>query len=151
MNLKGVLLDIDGTLLLSNDAHAGAYADAAVRLGINPDIQYIRRLIGKGGDKLIPEAFGFDSESPQGKQLGELKKKIFQERYLPELQPTPGARALVSRFFERNLKIMVATSATKSEADQLLCGQASTISSLTWLQPMMPNHPNPIQTSCKRR
>jgi HAD superfamily hydrolase (TIGR01509 family) len=120
MNLKGVLLDIDGTLLLSNDAHARAYAEAAAELGIEPDITDIRRLIGKGGDKLIPEAFGIDSDSPRGKQLGVLKGKIFQERYLPGLQPTPGARALVSRFAQDNLKIITATSATKYEAKQLL-------------------------------
>ena len=67
-----MLLDIDGTLLLSNDAHARAYADAAAELRLEPNIEHIRRLIGKGGDKLIPEAFGIDSESPLGKQLGEL-------------------------------------------------------------------------------
>jgi phosphoglycolate phosphatase-like HAD superfamily hydrolase len=120
MNLKGVLLDIDGTLLLSNVAHARAYVDAAAELGIEADIGLIRRLIGKGGDKLIPEAFGFDSESPQGKRLGELKGRIFQERYLPTLKPTPGARDLVCRLLQDQLKVIAATSATKSEADQLL-------------------------------
>jgi phosphoglycolate phosphatase-like HAD superfamily hydrolase len=120
MALKGVLLDIDGTLLGSNDAHAQAFAEAARELGVKADLQHIRQLIGKGGDKLIPEAFGFDSESPQGKELGDLKGKIFKERYLPTLQPTPGARALVSRFLGEKLKLVVATSAGKDEARQLL-------------------------------
>ena len=106
MDLKGVLLDIDGTLLFSNEAHAQAFAEAATELGMASDLPRIRQLIGKGGDKLIPEAFGFDAESPQGKQLGERKKKIFKERYLPTLQPTPGARALVSRFLQEKLKVV---------------------------------------------
>jgi HAD superfamily hydrolase (TIGR01509 family) len=120
MNLKGVLLDIDGTLLFSNEAHARAFAEAADELGLKSDLPHIRRLIGKGGDKLIPEAFGVDSESPQGKKLGKLKVKIFSERYLPTLQPTPGARALVIRLLEDKLKVIVATSAKKTEARRLL-------------------------------
>jgi HAD superfamily hydrolase (TIGR01509 family) len=120
MKLKGILLDIDGTLLLSNDAHAQAFAEAAKGLSMKADLHHIRQLIGKGGDKLIPEAFGVDSESPQGKELSELKGKIFKERYLPSLHPTPGARALVSRFLQEKLKLVVATSAGKAEARRLL-------------------------------
>jgi HAD superfamily hydrolase (TIGR01509 family) len=120
MDLRGVLLDIDGTLLFSNEAHARAFADAAAKLGIRSDLHHLRRLIGKGGDKLIPEAFGFDSDSPQGRRLGKVKGTIFRERYLPALQPTPGARELVSRFQQESLKLIAATSADKSEADQLL-------------------------------
>jgi HAD superfamily hydrolase (TIGR01509 family) len=120
MRVKGVLLDIDGTLVLSNDAHARAFAEAATELGLEADLNHIRRLIGKGGDKLIPEAFGLDAESPRGKQLGELKKKFFRERYLPTLQPTPGARALIRRLDDDQCKLVVATSAAKEEARQLL-------------------------------
>src|SRR5688572_26258947 len=71
-NLKAVILDIDGTLVLSNDAHALAYAEAAAALGIKSDFNKIRRLIGKGGDKLIPEAFGFELETDLGRKLDEL-------------------------------------------------------------------------------
>src|SRR5436190_20619836 len=120
MDLKGVLLDIDGTLLFSNDAHAQAFAEAAAELGVASDLSQIRKLIGKGGDKLFPEAFGFDAKSPKGKQLGKRKGEIFKERYLPKLQPTPGARALVSRFLQEKLKVIAATSAPEAEARQLL-------------------------------
>jgi HAD superfamily hydrolase (TIGR01509 family) len=120
MELKGVLLDIDGTLLLSNEAHARAFAEAAAELGVQADLPRIRKLIGKGGEKLIPEAFGFEAKSPRGKQLGELKANIFKARYLPTLQPTPGARPLVKRFLQENLKVIAATSAPDSEARELL-------------------------------
>ena len=118
--VRAVLLDIDGTLLLSNDAHAQAFVDAAVQLGVPADFSKVRRLIGKGGDKLIPEAFGFEAESDLGKRLDALKGKIFKSRYLPTLQPAPGARALLIRFREDNTKLVVATSAGKEDVDQLL-------------------------------
>ena len=44
-----------------------------------------------------------------------MKNAIFQP-----LNPLPGARALVSRFLRENLKVIVATSALKDEAQKLL-------------------------------
>lgn len=119
-NVKVVILDIDGTLLLSNDGHAHAFQDAAKSLGIEVDFHRIRRLIGKGGDKLIPEVFGFESDSDAGKKLEELKGSIFRERYLPSLDPTPGARALLIRLRDENKKLVVATSAGRDDVAALL-------------------------------
>jgi HAD superfamily hydrolase (TIGR01509 family) len=118
-NLKAVLLDIDGTLLLSNDAHAQAFVDAAKTLGIPADFDRIRRLIGKGGDKLLPEVFGIELESDTGEKLSVLKGKIFRT-LLPSLQPTPGTRALLSRFCDDGLKLVIATSAGKEDVWPLL-------------------------------
>jgi len=49
-SLRGVLLDIDGTLLDSNDAHALAWVDALEEHGISVPFERIRPLIGMGGD-----------------------------------------------------------------------------------------------------
>jgi HAD superfamily hydrolase (TIGR01509 family) len=120
LHVEVVILDIDGTLLLSNDAHAQAFNDAAATLGIGTDLHRIRRLIGKGSDKLIPEAFGFDAESELGKKLDELKGKFFKSRYLPSLEPTPGARALLVRLRQDRKRLVVATSAGKEDVSALL-------------------------------
>jgi HAD superfamily hydrolase (TIGR01509 family) len=118
--IKAVLLDIDGTILLSNDTHAQAFAEAARALGMTEDFDTIRRLIGKGSDKLIPEAFGVKSDSDLAKRLSELKGSIFKARYLPTLQPSPGARPLLERFCKEGIKLVLATSATADEVRGLL-------------------------------
>src|SRR5262245_23707260 len=105
--VNAVILDIDGTLLLSNEAHARAYAEAASILGIRFDFSKIRRLIGKGGYKLIPEAFGFEQNSTSGEELDELKGKIFKTRYLPGLQPAPGTPSLLTRLHNDGVKLAV--------------------------------------------
>ena len=119
-DLKAVILDIDGTLVLSNEAHARAFADAAATLGLPADLNHIRRLIGMGGDKLIPEAFGVDAESETGKTLSKAKSTIFVAYYLPRLQPAPGSRALLQRFRNDGLHLVVATSADKDDVSPLL-------------------------------
>ena len=118
--IRAVILDIDGTLLLSNDAHAQAFVDSAREMGIDADFEKVRRLIGKGGDKLIPEAFGFEKESEQGKRLDGRKGEIFRERYLPTLEPAPGARALLQRLRDDGRTLVVATSADNADLKGLL-------------------------------
>ncbi len=118
--VHAVIFDIDGTLLLSNEAHARAYVEAAGALGIKADFTKIRCLIGKGGDKLIPEAFGFEQDSELGKELGQLKGEVFKTRYLPALRPAPGTRSLLGRLHDNGLTLAVATSGSKAEMVPLL-------------------------------
>jgi len=121
MNLaRAVILDVDGTLVLSNDAHARAFVEAGEELGFPAEYAVVRRLIGKGGDKLIPEAFGIDAESEAGERLDARKKEIFSERHLPTLEPAPGARALLERLIAEGVKLVVATSAGGDEVGDLL-------------------------------
>lgn len=116
-----MLLDIDGTLLYSNDQHARAFILAAEEMGIpHPGFDAVRRMIGMGGDKLVPRAFGFELESPQGKEIDERKGRIFRSRFGPELQPTEGARTLVERLKADGLRLIVATSAGEDDLELLL-------------------------------
>lgn len=48
-----VLLDVDGTLVDSNDAHAHAWVETFARYDYDIPFSSVRRLIGMGGDRLI--------------------------------------------------------------------------------------------------
>ena len=119
--IRAVILDIDGTLVDSNQAHAQAYVDAARELGISsPSKTEVWRLIGMGGDKLIPSAFGFEQDDPRGAALDERKGNIFRSRYLQTLNATPGARALLERLRDDGYALVVATSANEEDVKGLL-------------------------------
>jgi len=53
--VKVVLLDIDGTLLLSNDAHAQTWVEAFAAFGYSIAYERVRPMIGMGGERVIPE------------------------------------------------------------------------------------------------
>jgi len=119
--LKAVLLDIDGTLVRSNDEHAHAWSDALARFGYDVAWTQIRRWIGMGGDKILPrvdEALRDDREP--GSSISRLRGEIFLERYAPRLQPQPGARALLEEFRARSLLRVAATSAKRDELGAIL-------------------------------
>lgn len=124
LRYDAVLLDIDGTLVDSNGAHASAWSDAFAAHGRRHAPDEIRPLIGKGGDKLLRELASLDDESGEGKQISEARTEIFKARYLPAIEPMPGAAAFVQWLLESRITVVVATSAKKEEVRALLaiCG-----------------------------
>ena len=121
--LRTILLDIDGTLIDSNDAHARAWVDSLAAHGYVITFEQVRPLIGKGGDKILPELVGLDPESGEADRIGETRSEIFRERELPHLRATPGARALLERMLADGYQLVVATSA-KTDEDSALLEQA---------------------------
>lgn len=69
---------------------------------------------------LIPEAFGFSSDSEAGKQLGARKREIFITRFLTQLEPTRGARELLLRLRNEGIRRVLATSSGDSSIQPLL-------------------------------
>lgn len=118
--LRTILLDIDGTLIDSNDAHARAWVDSLAAHGYVVLFEQVRPLIGKGGDKILPELVGLDPDSGDAKRVSETRSEIFLERELPTLRPTPGARALLERLTAEGFELVVATSAKSDEVRALL-------------------------------
>jgi HAD superfamily hydrolase (TIGR01509 family) len=118
--LRGVIFDVDGTLVHSNDAHAGSWVDTLREIGIEVAFDVIWPMIGMGGDKLLPSAAGIESDSELGKQLSERRWEIFQRDYLPRLKPTRGSRALVQRMKSDGFSLIVASSASGNELGALM-------------------------------
>jgi HAD superfamily hydrolase (TIGR01509 family) len=118
--IEGVILDVDGTLVDSNDAHARAWVEAMREHGHDVDYDEIRQLIGMGGDNLLPEALGIEKDSEEGKRLSERRGEIFQARYFPELKAFNRVEELLERMSEEGLRLVVASSAQADELEDLL-------------------------------
>jgi HAD superfamily hydrolase (TIGR01549 family) len=119
--INTVLLDVDGTLIDSNAAHAQAWADILRRHGYD-DVtwQQILPLIGMGGDKLLPKVIGVEIDSPRGKALAKERTEHFLTAYAPTIRAFRGTRELLEAFRDRGLKRVIATSANEDELETLL-------------------------------
>jgi HAD superfamily hydrolase (TIGR01549 family) len=115
-----ILLDVDGTLIDSNDAHADAWVEALEEFAYKVTFARIRTLIGKGADKLLPEAVGVEKESTHGKVISARRSQLFMQKYLPTLKAFPSARELLQKLDSSGFKLVVATSAQKNEMKALL-------------------------------
>jgi len=86
MSLRGIIFDIDGTLVDTNPAHVEAWRRAFQRLGHEVPSRRIELEVGKGGDKLVPAILGPQGEEREGEQLRKAQKQEFlaiaaQERF----------------------------------------------------------------------
>ncbi len=143
--LRGVLLDVDGTLVDSNDAHARAWVEALAERGVRVPREEVRRLIGMGGDKLLPAVAQIEDGSPEAEAVGARRSEIFRERYLPALRAFPGARDLVARMRAQGLTLVVATSAKRVELAPLLAvaGVADLLDGATSADDVARSKPDP--------
>lgn len=119
VKLRGVIWDIDGTLVNSNDAHARAWQSALAESNLHVSFESVRAAIGMGGDKLLPAVAGIEAESAQGRAVSARRREIFAAD-LPKLRPFPHGRQLLLRLAERGIKHAVASSAQREELDVLL-------------------------------
>ena len=117
---NGLVLDIDGTLVDSNDAHAQAWVAALAEAGFEVPFAKVRPLIGMGGDKLLPRVAGLSKDDPRGKHISERRGEIFRERHLPGLRAFPRARDLLLRARHEGWELAIATSAADEEVQPLL-------------------------------
>ena len=115
-----MILDVDGTVIDSNDAHARAWVDAAAALGYAIRYEDVRPLIGMGGDRIMPRLAGIEQDSPEGQALKEERGRIFRSQYLPHLEPLPRVRELIQRLRDDGFHVVVASSASEEDLGRLL-------------------------------
>lgn len=121
MALDGVLLDIDGTLVLSNDAHAQAWVEAFAKYGYEIPFEQVRPLMGMGADQLMPRLVPeLNSETGLGKQLASYRRELVLHQFGQTLTAANGSRELVQQMRDDGLHLIVATSASEQEMAMLL-------------------------------
>ena len=117
---RGIILDVDGTLIDSNDAHARAWVEAGARLGYDIAYDEVRPLIGMGGDRVTPIVAGVEEDSEEGQALAAARGEIFRSRHLRTLEPFPRVRELLQRFRDDGFTLVVASSASEEDLGLLL-------------------------------
>lgn len=152
--LCGVLLDIDGTLVDSNDLHAHAWVDALAEAGIRVSFDAVRQAIGMGGDNLLPQVAHVEKDSPQGETASKRRGEIFKAKYLGQVKAFPQTQALLQRMKDQGLILVAATSSEQEEAEALLniAGVKELISAMSTSQDAQSSKPapDPIEVALKK-
>ena len=116
--LRGVLFDVDGTLVDSNYLHTVAWWQAFRRLDYDIPMANIHRAIGMGGDKLIGHVLGSGPEPEVEEKLDSSHGAIFSTSW-PALRAFDGAAELLRACASRNLAVVLASSASEPELQAL--------------------------------
>jgi HAD superfamily hydrolase (TIGR01509 family) len=115
-----VIFDVDGTLVDSNDVHAETWVEVFAELGFRVPYEHVRRMIGMGGDKLIPAALQVRDDDPRVEQINARRSERFLARGLARVRALPGSRELARALARRGYRLGVASSAKREELEPLL-------------------------------
>jgi HAD superfamily hydrolase (TIGR01509 family) len=110
---KGVLFDIDGTLVDDNYLHVVAWWHAFRAHGHDVSMVDIHRRIGKGAEDLVSDLLGEEDDSVV---KGHTR---FYSPFLEQLRPFPEARELLHDCKKSGLTVVLATSAEDNEVEAL--------------------------------
>lgn len=114
MNLafRGVVFDLDGTLVDNMPFHVEAFARFVKRHGLPPVDHALRgRLDGKRNRDIFPILFGHPLDDATFLQLEEEKETLYRDLSRGRLTRPPGLGALLDALDERGIGAAVATSA----------------------------------------
>ena len=118
MTTRGVLLDVDGTLVDSGYIHAVCWWQALRQDGRDIPTATIHRAIGMGGDRLVPHVLGEDVDDEVVSALTASHDALYSA-YWARLRPLPGARELIRACHDAGLVTVLASSAGATELDVL--------------------------------
>ena len=119
-SIRGVILDMDGTLIDSNEAHARTWVDALQVFGYDVTLDAVRPLMGQGADKILPRLTGCTGDSDIGRKIAARRATLFEQQYLPSIQPFPRSRELVKQMHDYGLRTVIASSSRRDHLQHLL-------------------------------
>ncbi|HEX8409463.1 MAG TPA: HAD family hydrolase [Thermoanaerobaculia bacterium] len=115
--LQALLLDIDGTLVDSNDKHADCWVEAFAHFGKSIEWEVIRQQIGKGGDLLVPDTLNAREMREFGEPLKKHRGELWKDKYIKSVRPFPGVVDSIRALHGKGIKIAFASSSNPDEVE----------------------------------
>ena len=117
--VRGILFDVDGTLVDSSYLHTVSWWLAFRQEGHDVVMADVHRAVGMGSDMLVPHLLGDDVDDDVADDLAAAHDAIYST-YWPALRLLPGARDLVRHAHAAGLTTVLASSARQREVDVVL-------------------------------
>lgn len=117
---RAAIVDLDGTIVNSVDAHARAWVAAFREAGYDVSIDQVRSLLGMSGEQMLTYLLGVPADAEVARRIQSARADIFRSRFLGKVAPFVGARALLERMRRQEIRITVATTNEAREARSIL-------------------------------
>src|SRR4051794_10340801 len=115
---KGVIFDVDGTLVDTVYLHCTAWWQALRQHGWDVETARIHRAIGMGSDRILDHLLGSEPGADRDRSKDDALRTAHSTHfgvYWDSLRPTPGARDLLQAVHDRDRRVVLASSASPPE------------------------------------
>ena len=121
MNSRGVLWDLDGTLVDSTELHWIAWRDVMAAEGVPITREMFEATFGWKNDPILRKWLGEDAGEERKQRIAVEKERSYRAALRAQgLAPLPGARAWVERLHAEGWKQAIASSAPRENIDAVL-------------------------------
>lgn len=119
--VRGVLWDLDGTLVDSGELHWWAWRDVLGADGVTITMEQFLDSFGQKNDRILRTWLGADATPERIDHLGERKESAFRRLAATHgLEPLPGAAAWLERLHDAGWKQAIASSAPRANVQVML-------------------------------
>lgn len=120
MTIRALLLDVDGTLVDTNEAHVLSWLEALEAFDYRVGHDRIAVEIGKGGDLLVSDVLGEDVERKHGEGLRKAHGEFYKKRVERDgAKLFPGVDELLETIRAAGLRTAIATSSAREGLELL--------------------------------
>lgn len=116
--VRGVIFDVDGTLVDSVDLHTQAWVETLRHFGYPVGFDEVRSQIGKGGDQLVPVFVPAGDRERRQEEIEQFRHALFKRSYMDKVRGFPAVPELFRRLRETGRKIALASSAKGDELER---------------------------------
>ncbi len=142
--IKGLVFDVDGTLVDSNRYHINCWHRAFLEVGLEVDKYLIRSLIGKGARQIVDEVLGKGESQEKKEKVIQSHTRCF-ESVINQVEAFPGLRELLEEASRRELLVALATSTRADFVEHYLqkFGIANFVKACTTVEEVKYHKPHP--------
>ncbi|WP_374328968.1 HAD family hydrolase [Soonwooa sp.] len=121
MSLKAVLFDMDGVIVDTEPLHRKAYFGMFRHYGMHVSEALFKTFTGRTTDSVCLELIDKYNLDAQKEELVKKKRKIFKELFDndPEFDLLPGVRSLIQHYFDNDIKLVLASSASNTTIEMV--------------------------------
>jgi HAD superfamily hydrolase (TIGR01509 family) len=122
MRLRGVIFDLNGTLVDDIPFHREAWAMLAKKLDVPMSETIFQSFNGLKNEDIFPRLLGREVGPAMIAVLGREKEEHYRALYRPHLKPVAGANELLARLRAAGVKLALASSAPPENRAMVLDG-----------------------------
>ena len=109
--IKGVILDMDGVIVDSEEHHFEAWRQLSIRHGLNLSDQDIKKDFGRRNRDVLGEVFERELSEEEIQDLDDEKEALYRELHRSNIKPAPGLMQFLANLKGSEIKTAIGSSA----------------------------------------
>ncbi len=120
MKIKGLIFDMDGTMVDNMMTHHRAWQKKLAALGLELSLEEVKKKIHGINEEILEREFGDRFSLEERRQISQEKEAAYREIFLPELKLVNGLSELLQAAFDADIPMAIATAAPIENVDFVL-------------------------------